>query len=109
MIVRSASPLVRIVSTQSCCSGVSFESRSREVIPITPFIGVRISWLMIARNWLLARLAASAASLAACNSAVWRLRSVMSTRHDSSSKAPSGRLRRCCVSTTHTTLPSRCR
>ena len=31
-------------------------------MPITPFIGVRISWLMLARNSLLARLAASAAS-----------------------------------------------
>ncbi len=29
-----------------------------------PFIGVRISWLTLARNWLLARLAISAASLA---------------------------------------------
>ena len=34
-------------------------------MPMTPFIGVRISWLMLARNSLLARLAASAASLAA--------------------------------------------
>jgi len=33
-------------------------------MPITPFIGVRISWLIFARNWDLARLAASAASLA---------------------------------------------
>ena len=31
-------------------------------MPMTPFIGVRISWLMLARNSLLARLAASAAS-----------------------------------------------
>ena len=38
-------------------------------MPITPFIGVRISWLMFARNSLLARLASSAApraSRAAC-------------------------------------------
>ena len=33
-------------------------------MPMMPFIGVRISWLMLARNSLLARLAASAASLA---------------------------------------------
>ena len=32
-----------------------------------PFMGVRISWLMLARNSLLARLAASAASLACAN------------------------------------------
>ena len=38
-------------------------------MPITPFIGVRISWLILARNSLLARLAASAASLARCISA----------------------------------------
>ncbi len=33
-------------------------------MPSTPFIGVRISWLMVARNSLFAWLAASAASLA---------------------------------------------
>ena len=33
-------------------------------MPMTPFIGVRISWLMLARNSLLARLAARACSLA---------------------------------------------
>ena len=33
-------------------------------MPMIPFIGVRISWLILARNSLLARLAASAASLA---------------------------------------------
>ena len=33
-------------------------------MPIIPFMGVRISWLMLARNSLLARLAVSAASVA---------------------------------------------
>jgi hypothetical protein len=33
-------------------------------MPMTPFMGVRISWLMLARNSLLARLALSASSLA---------------------------------------------
>ena len=28
-------------------------------MPSTPFIGVRISWLMLARNWDLARVASS--------------------------------------------------
>ncbi len=37
-------------------------------MPITPFIGVRISWLMLARNWLFAWLAASAAFLATSSS-----------------------------------------
>ena len=32
-------------------------------MPITPFMGVRISWLMLARNWLLARLASSSAAV----------------------------------------------
>ena len=37
-------------------------------MPMMAFIGVRTSWLMLARNWLLAWLAASAASLAALSS-----------------------------------------
>ncbi len=41
-------------------------------MPMMPFIGVRISWLMFARNSLLARLAASAVSLAARSSAAAR-------------------------------------
>ena len=45
--------------------------------PMMAFMGVRISWLMLARNSLLARLAASAASLAA-RSASAPLPSVMS-------------------------------
>ena len=43
------------------CKGVLSSS---SVIPNTPFIGVRISWLMVARNSLFALLAASACSLA---------------------------------------------
>ena len=39
-------------------------------MPMMPFIGVRISWLMLARNSLLARLAASAASLLSRSSLV---------------------------------------
>ena len=46
-------------------------------MPITPFIGVRISWLMLARNVLLARAAASAAFFAATSS---RLVEVISSR-----------------------------
>ena len=42
-------------------------------MPITPFIGVRISWLMRARNSLFALLARSAASLARVASAIARL------------------------------------
>ena len=48
------------------CSGVSSSS---SVMPSTPFIGVRISWLMFARNSLFARFAAAAASFAATSAA----------------------------------------
>ena len=41
-------------------SSASGESSSTPVMPITPFMGVRISWLMVAGNALLASLAASA-------------------------------------------------
>ena len=49
-----------MISAYSRCS-----RRERRVLaaaramPITPFMGVRISWLMLARNWLLARLASA--------------------------------------------------
>ena len=43
-------------------------------MPMIPFMGVRISWLMLARNSLLVRLASSALSLAVRNS-VFRSRS----------------------------------
>ena len=66
----SASPLVRMTSAHSRCSGLSGESSRRPVMPMTPFIGVRISWLIAARNSDLARDASWAASWAA--SARWR-------------------------------------
>ena len=47
-------------------------------MPMIPFIGVRISWLMLARNSLFARLAASAASRACCSSSAARFCSVTS-------------------------------
>jgi hypothetical protein len=52
-----------MVSTNSSCSAVNAVSNNRPVIPITPFIGVRISWLMFARNADFARLAASATTV----------------------------------------------
>ena len=62
-------------SADSCtivrCSrwvGVRSVSSTSSVMPMTAFIGVRISWLMFARKLLLARLAASAASLACSSS-----------------------------------------
>ena len=50
MIVSSAFADVRTVSLYSRCSGESGVSSSSPVMPMTPFIGVRISWLMLARN-----------------------------------------------------------
>src|ERR1022692_252700 len=64
MIVRSASPEVRIVLTKFRCSEVSLVSMRMLVIPMTPFMGVRISCDIAARNSLFARDAASASALA---------------------------------------------
>src|ERR1041385_7455325 len=50
------------VSRYSCCSGVRSVSRASSVMPMIPFIGVRNSWLILARNSPLWRLAASAGS-----------------------------------------------
>ena len=50
MISSSASPDVWMVSTYSRCSGVSSVSIRRPVMPMTPLSGVRISWLIVARN-----------------------------------------------------------
>ena len=47
-------------------------------MPSTPFKGVLISWLMLARKVDLARLAASAASFATCSAWACRSRSVTS-------------------------------
>ena len=54
---RAARPSARVSSASS-------------VMPMMPFIGVRISWLMLARNSPLAWLAVSAACFAACSSFV---------------------------------------
>ena len=61
MIVSSDSPLVRMVSTKSRWSGASSACINNPVIAITPFIGVRISWLIVARNSALPCAASSAA------------------------------------------------
>ncbi len=60
MIASNVSPLPRMVFTKSACSGVRGESRRRSAIPTTAFIGVRISWLMLAKKVLLSLAAASA-------------------------------------------------
>ena len=55
----------------SRCSSVSGESSTRLVRPMMPFIGVRISWLMLARNSLLTRLAFSASRRASSTTYDW--------------------------------------
>ena len=56
----SIPPLLRTICANFCCSASSGVSSSRPVMPMMAFIGVRISWLMLARNSLFARVAASA-------------------------------------------------
>ena len=80
MMVSSESADLNTSSAYSRCSVVSSVSRRSSVMPTTPFIGVRISWLMFARNSLLAWLALSAASLARCISCSACLRVVMSIK-----------------------------
>ncbi len=65
-------------SRYSRCSSSSGVSSARSSMPSTPFMGVRISWLMEAKNSLLALSAASAASLATRSSRSMRRVSVTS-------------------------------
>jgi hypothetical protein len=76
--VRSASALLRIVSANSRWSSANRVSSRRLLMPITPFIGVRISWLMLARKALFALVFDSAASRARSSSVSSCLRSLMS-------------------------------
>ena len=69
MMSSSASADSRRASRCSRCPAVRSVSPSSSVMPMTPFRGVRISWLTLARKMLLARLARSAASRASRSSA----------------------------------------
>ncbi len=72
-MIRSSASAEFLTMPRNCrCSGSSGVARTSSVMPMMPFIGVRTSWLMLARNSLLARLAASAASLALARSIVCR-------------------------------------
>ena len=73
-----ATPERRTVSSSDCCLADRLVLSSSSVIPRTPFSGVRISWLMLARNLDFATLAASAASLAETNSCAANLSGVIS-------------------------------
>ncbi len=58
-----------------CCSAVWSVRSSRSLRPITPFSGVRISWLMVARKSDFCREASIASSRACATSAAARSRS----------------------------------
>ncbi len=106
IMVSRLSPERRIVSTYSCWVGSKGVSSSNPVMPMTPFMGVRISWLMAAKNELLAREAASAASLASRITVSASLRSVTSKNVAITAGLPFHTIR----DTTHSTqmrLPSR--
>ena len=79
MMASSASPRAadrrRRTPAARRSSGVSSSSA---VMPITPFIGVRISWLMVARNSDLSRDVSSALSRARMRASSASLRSLMS-------------------------------
>ena len=64
MIAINASADTLMVRANSVCSLSSGVSSSRSVMPMTPFSGVRISWLMVDRKSPLRRVASSAAFLA---------------------------------------------
>ncbi len=70
---RSASSSIRLASE------LRLSPPSRCSTPSTPFIGVRISWLILARNWVLASTAAWASRSASISANSWRLRVSMSS------------------------------
>ena len=88
ILARSSTSLIRpssrlpalwITRSRDCVSSGSLRSAiSSCVKPSTALSGVRISWLMLARNTLLLRLARSASSLAASSAAIMRRRSLTS-------------------------------
>ena len=80
MMVRSDSALEHMVCAKSRCSAFSSVSSSSPVMPITPFMGVRISWLMFARNSDFRRADSNAASRATTSSASLCIRSVISRK-----------------------------
>ncbi len=78
MIVSNESADVFAIVKYSRCSGERSVSSVSSVMPMMPFIGVRISCDMFARNSLFAVLAASAAWWARRRSSSASLRMVMS-------------------------------
>ena len=92
----SESADARIVRTASAWSSASALSASTSTMPMTPFIGVRISWLMVARNADLARLAVSASSRAVSSGRLSRSARWCARRPASrGARSPRTRLRHC--------------
>ena len=77
MLASKWRPEPSTVCTYTSCSGVSGVWSNSSDMPSTPFMGVRISWLMVARNLDLAALAASAAcfnaSVCVMSASRWRM------------------------------------
>ena len=73
------SPQPLIVCTKSVCSSSRVVISKSCAMPNTPFIGVRISWLILAKKSLLALLASSAFCLASAKSSSDCLRISIST------------------------------
>ena len=63
MIVSSALPDLTMISVKVFCLGSRSDCASNSAMPSTPFIGVRISWLILARNSDFARSASTARRL----------------------------------------------
>ncbi len=70
MISSSDLPEISIVCAKRRCESSSLLASNSSVMPSTPFIGVRISWLIVARKRVLASDAASARSFSMRSSAV---------------------------------------
>ena len=68
MIVSSALPDFTMISVKVFCLGSRSDFASSSAMPSTPFIGVRISWLILARNSDFARSASTALCRASCSS-----------------------------------------
>ena len=68
MMASNASPLLRIVRSNSLVSAPPGSSSTTSESPMMAFSGVRISWLILARNSLLAALADSARAVACSSS-----------------------------------------
>ena len=80
IISSSECPERKMISTLSRCSGFNSVSSSICAIPKTPFIGVRSSWVMVARNSDLTLFACSASNLAFSRATSIFLRSSISIK-----------------------------